>query len=208
MSFPQLARIVERYINENVTPIKPAERLDLFLSPYYGWALERLVESIRPDTSLGEAPEIPRYETSRGPGSTADVEYWTSRDVREVSRSHVNYVVADTIKWEQQAAYIIDTHSVVDAFVKNAGLGFAIPYIHNGQPHDYVPDFIIRLKTEPPIHLILETKGFDDLAEVKAAAAARWVGAVNADNRMGTWRYRIARNIEQVRKALDSFSEP
>jgi type III restriction enzyme len=155
---------------------------------------------------LGEAPEVPRYETSRGPGSTADVYYWTSRDVREVSKSHVNYVVADTIKWEQQAAYIIDTHSVVDAFVKNAGLGFAIPYIHNGQPNNYIPDFVIRLKTEPPIQLILETKGFDDLADVKAATAERWVAAVNADNRMGTWRYEIARNVERVRETLDSFS--
>jgi len=25
----------------------------------------------------------------------------------------------------------------VDTFVKNAGLGFAIPYLHNGQMHDY-----------------------------------------------------------------------
>jgi hypothetical protein len=47
----------------------------------------------------------------------------------------------------------------------------ALGYLHNGQPHDYVPDFIIRLKTAPVIHLILETKGFDDVAE----AAGRWV---------------------------------
>jgi hypothetical protein len=86
------------------------------------------------------------------------------------------------------AAYILDTHPGVEAFVKNAGLGFAIPYLHNGQPHDYVPDFIVRLKTEPMTHLILETKGFDELAEVKAAAAERWVAAVNADARYGTWR--------------------
>ena len=178
--FPQLVRIVQQYVNERVTPIAPAERVDLFLSPYYGWAIERLAESIRPDTAQGEAPEVPRYETSRGPGSTADVDYWTSKDVREIVRSHLNYVVADTKKWEQETAYIIDTHAIVEAFVKNAGLGFAIPYLHNGQPHDYVPDFIIRLKTTPTINLVLETKGFDDLAEVKAAAAQRWVSAVNA----------------------------
>src|SRR5439155_13613195 len=123
----------------------------------YGWAIERLLEAIGPDTSQGEAPEVPLYETNRGPGSTADVDFWTSREVREVLRSHVNYVVADTKQWEQSAAYFIDKHCGVAAFVKNAGLGFAIPYLHNGRRHDYVPDFLIRLQTDPPRHLILET---------------------------------------------------
>jgi len=40
------------------------------------------------------------------------------------------------------APYYIDTHPAVEAFVKNAGLGFAIPYLYNGQPHDYVPIFL------------------------------------------------------------------
>jgi type III restriction enzyme len=203
--FPQLVRIVQQYIREKVTPVPPAERVDLFLSPYYGWAIERLTGAIRPDASQGEAPEVPRYEVSRGPGSTADVDYWTSRPVREVLRSHVNYMVGDTKAWEQQAAQILDTHPAVEAFVKNSGLGFVIPYLHNGQGHEYLPDFIIRIAGTPDTHLILETKGFDDLAEVKAAAAERWIAAVNADGQFGTWRYAMARSVPQVRECLDGL---
>jgi type III restriction enzyme len=200
--FPQLARIVERFLADRVHPLPPAKLLDVALSPYYGWVIEALVGAITPDTSGGEAPELPRYETRRGQGTTAEVDFWTSRDVREVVRSHVNYVVADTAKWEQSAAYVLDTHSLVETFVKNAGLGFAMPYLHNGQTHDYVPDFIVRLGTDPPRHLVLETKGYDPLEEVKVAAARRWVAAVNADGSYGPWAYAIAKRIADVEPAL------
>jgi type III restriction enzyme len=196
--FPQLAAIISRYVEEKVRVQAPADIKDLFLAPYYGWLVERLIEAIRPDTSQGEAPEVPRYETHRGPGSTAEVDFWTSRDVREVTRSHLNYVVADTKQWEQSAAYYLDTHPAIDAFAKNAGLGFAIPYLHNGQMHDYMPDFMIRLKTGPPRHLVLETKGYDPLEEVKRAAAERWVAAVNADGRYGRWAYAVAKKVADI----------
>lgn len=201
--FPQLAAIVQKYFDQKVIPVKPAEKIDAFLSPYYGWVIERLTAAIKPDIRQGEAPEVPQYEMSRGPGSTADVDYWTSKDVRDVLRSHLNYVVADTKRWEQSAAYILDTHPRVESFVKNAGLGFAIPYLHSGQPHDYIPDFIVRLVGSPRAHLIIETKGFDELADVKAAAAQRWVAAVNADKTFGIWRYEMARSVSAVRDILD-----
>lgn len=201
--FPQLVRIVQRYLKEKVRPVKPAQLVDVSLSPYYGWVVERLAEAIRPDEGAGEVPEVPRYETSRGDGSTGEVDLWTSKEVREVVHSHLNYVVADTKKWEQSAAYTIDTHKAVEAFAKNAGLGFAIPYVHNGEPHDYVPDFIIRLKGAPDSYLILETKGFDELAEVKEEAARRWVKAVNADGKHGHWQYAIVRKLEDVQPKID-----
>jgi hypothetical protein len=59
--------------------------------------------------------------------------------------------------------------------------------------HDYLPDFLIRLKTWSPCHLILETKGYDPLEEVKKAAAERWIAAVNAEGSCGTLLYSIAK---------------
>jgi type III restriction enzyme len=121
-----------------------------------------------------------------------------------VVHSHLNYVVADTKQWEQSAAYFIDKHPGVAGFVKNAGLGFAIPYLHNGQMHDYLADFLIRLKVEPVCHLVLETKGYDPLEEVKRAAAERWVAAVNADGTFGRWQYAVAKKVADVKAILDA----
>lgn len=157
-----------------------------------------------PDTAEGEVSEIPRYESSRGPGSTEEVDFWTSREPREVMKCHLNYVVPDTQKWEQAAAYYIDSHAAVDAFVKNSGLG---PYLHNGQMQDYIPDFIIRLKTEPPVHLILETQGYDPLEEVKKAAAERWVDAVNADGTYGRWAYTLVKETTDVSGTIKAAAE-
>jgi type III restriction enzyme len=204
--FPQMRQIVDRYLREKVRPLPPAQTIDVFCSPYYGWVIEHLRDAIKPDVSQGEAPIVPIYESRRGPGSTAEVDFWTSREVREVVRSHVNYVVADTKTWEESAAYFIDTSDLVDAFVKNAGLGFAIPYFHNGEAHDYMPDFIVRLKTEPPLHLIIEVKGYDERAEVKAQAAQKWVDAVNADRTFGRWAYVVAKKPSDVKNLISSIA--
>ena len=198
MLFPQLGRIVTEYVDRHVRAVPPADKKDVFLSPYYGWLIERLLEAIRPDTSSGEAPEVPRYESNRGPGSTADVDFWTSRDVYEVVKSHLNFVVPDTLRWEQSAAYHIDRHPRTRAFAKNAGLGFYIPYLHNGQRHDYTPDYVVRLESDEPRYVVLEVKGWDPLEEVKRAAAEHWVAAVNADGQYGQWRYGIAKKPEDV----------
>jgi hypothetical protein len=92
--------------------------------------------------------------------------------------------------------------------VKNAGLGFAIPYLHDGQTHDYIPDFILRMASSSGArHLILETKGFDPLDEVKEAAARRWCAAVNADGRYGHWSFAMARNMGDIPYLIDEVRE-
>lgn len=201
--FPQMMHFAQHYLREKVEVLGGAKLLAVFLSPYYGMVVERLLASIRPDERAGEAPEVPRLETSRGAGSTQDVEFWTSREVYPVVKSHVNYVVADTAKWEQSAAFLLDGHPLVEAFVKNTGLGFAIPYLRDGEPHDYVPDFIVRLRTEPALHLILEVKGFDPLTDVKLQAAERWVRAVNAGHSHGRWDYALTKTVADIGKQIE-----
>jgi hypothetical protein len=41
--------------------------------------------------------------------------------------------------------------------------------------------------------LILKTKGYAPLQDVQAAAAERWVKAVNADGAFGRWPYRLVK---------------
>jgi len=108
------------------------------------------------------------------------------------------------------AAYYIDRHPMVDAVVKHAGMGFAIAYLYNGQMHDYILDLIVRLKTDPPVHVILETKEYDPREVVKSAAAQRCVDTVNTEGSYGQWRYAIAKETsdlpEIVAKVFDSVT--
>jgi type III restriction enzyme len=73
--------------------------------------------------------------------------------------------------------------------------------------HDYVPDFLIQLESGSNRYLILETKGFDPLKEIKEAAANRWCAAVNALGAFGTWEYQLAEKTSAVRQLLDQATQ-
>ncbi len=202
--FPQILPIVRRYLEEKVDPMAPTQRLDAFLSPYYGWLIERIVAAIQPDVGAGEAPEVPDIDRDR-PCDTAHVSVFTSKPVSEVIRSHLNYAVNDTGTWEQSATYLIDSHPVTAAVVKNHGLNFAIPYLHNGKPSEYLPDYLIRLVGEGERYLIAELKGadWDRTAEIKAQAAHRWCAAVNATGQFGHWDYYLAMGRHELVEHLN-----
>lgn len=196
--YPQFVTAVARFVSEKVDACRPATVTDVFLAPYYGLMVERLLGNIEPP---GGSCEGIRVERHRGPGSTTEVEYVTRREPFAVNKSHVNYVVPDS-QWERVAAYALDNHPSVRSFVKNSGLGFSIPYVHGGQGHDYMPDFIVRLIGEKPCYVIVETKGHDERIDEKRAAAERWVKAVNADGRYGQWRYLLLQDRARIAEEI------
>jgi type III restriction enzyme len=125
--------------------------------------------------------------------------------VRDTTRSHINYVIADS-GWEAQAAYYIDKHKYVAAFFKNTGKHFTIPYDVSGERHEFWPDFIIRLARDPNEYLVIETKGHDLFAEAKQQAAVRWCDAVNTDGRWGKWLFRMARSVPDVTYIMEAVA--
>jgi type III restriction enzyme len=201
--FPQMLEIVKQFVRDRVVVNDERTRVDAFLSPYWGYAIERLTEAIHPAAVDGEDVELPRYEQRRPIGSTADVDFWTAKKVKEVEHSHLNYVVQDS-KWEQSAAYHLDNSPHVVSFVKNQSLGFTIPYLHAGGDHEYIPDFLVTLTNGAT--LILETKGHDDLEGIKAQAAERWVRAVNADRGHGEWSYALVHNMNEIPALLEDLA--
>ena len=80
-------------------------------------------------------------------GTTAHVFGHTSKKTWPTKKSHINLVVADTDTWEQIAAKTLEKLPAVESYVKNAFLGFAIPYVDGGKERNYLPDYLVRLRT-------------------------------------------------------------
>ncbi len=98
----------------------------------------------------------------------------------------------------------------VIAYGKNQGLGFTIPYTLNGQSRNYVPDFLVKLRTpdSSPLTLVLEVSGEKLKEKTAKVETARdlWIPAVNSHGGFGKWAFLEVTNPweaqGQVRSAL------
>jgi len=82
----------------------------------------------------------------------------------------------------------------VESYVKNHNLGFFIPYTHEGEAHNYIPDFIVRLRAPgdaQPLNLIIEVSGEPKPEKAAKVETARtlWVPAVNNHGGFGRWAF-------------------
>jgi len=171
--------------------------------PFAEWLLKLVAIKKGSATGGGELAIIPHGAAGRG--STLYVDFHTTKPIYPVTRCHLNAMVADTNKWEQSAAFLLDSHPGVKRWVKNDRLGFTIPYRHRGLLHRYIPDFIVV--TDRAENVVIEVKGrVTDDADVKAKAAERWVEAVNRLGEHGVWRYLLVEDPGRVGEQLNAFT--
>jgi len=219
--FPQLLAIARRWMDECVTCKDDAFVQMLWLSEFKYDAADKLyraiVRSAGGDKGGHEGPgghAVPPllkpilrpYDTL---GSTRYVDFDTTRPTytTDPARCHISHVVADTGSWEQKLAQTLEDMEEVVCYVKNQGLGFTIPYTLSGEEHQYMPDFIARLKvrsddfsrqqttevatTSDLLNLIIEVSGEarKDKAAKVAAARDLWIPAINNHGGFGRWAF-------------------
>lgn len=142
-------------------------------------------------------------------GGTRHVFGKTSKEVYPTQKSHVNYVVADTDSWEQICAKALEQMPQVKHYVKNHFLGFKIPYVVDGEEHDYITDFIVVCEAPDGrlVHLIIEISGFsNDRTGNKDAKRLYtqnyWIPAVNNLKTYGEWAFIEIDDIDNIELAL------
>ena len=203
--FPRVAFSAKRFLSEKLDLKGDSQPCDILLvGEYMQAAISALFEAIRKgsNSKAREVAVIPQGPGGRG--NTLYVDFHTTKTIFPVDRCHLNAMVADTKKWEQSAAFLLDAHPGVTKWVKNDRLGFFIPYRHHGLPAKYVPDFIVG--TDADENVVVEIKGqVTDMADAKAKAAQRWVAAVNRLGDYGTWRYLFVTDPGRVGLMLNEF---
>ena len=75
-------------------------RCELGLEKYVQRMVERLRDGIVPDESEGEPPLMPILNRYKPIGTTADVDFKTTRPCHATGKSHIDQVVLDNLSWE------------------------------------------------------------------------------------------------------------
>jgi type III restriction enzyme len=194
--FPQVFSFVQQFVQKKVkyNDVDPKE---LGLEKYVTMIVERLRAAIHPDDSAGEPPLLPILNRYRPVGSTAGVDFVTTRKITQSLKSHINAVVLHS-GWEAEAASLLDGTDFVKWYARNDHLGLVIPYRHLEVDHSYEADFLVRLANDPM--LLLEIKGYEvhdrERNNAKFDAARRWVIAVNNTGDFGRWDFLVCRDLD------------
>jgi len=194
--FPQVYRIVTEYVDRKVSFNAGVDKRELGLKKYSRLLVERIRDGILPAAALESSPLLPVLNSFREYQSTSIVDFSTVRRVVSLSKSHLN-AAAVLSKEEEWAIEALEDFDFVDYFSPNDRRILTIPYEYLDVRHDYVPDFLVRVRGGRTV--MLEIKGYggevhhEDLVPAKNAAARKWVAALNNYGRFGQWAFEICR---------------
>jgi type III restriction enzyme len=199
--FPQLLNICDEWINGCVR-VDPGYSIGVLLesAERQHRAVEDMYNAIARQTGDGRPRMRALMRRFDPEGSTSDVRFLTHKVAVETAKSEVSHVVLDGKDgntWEQILSYECELNKDVAAYVKNDHLGFAIPYVHKGRTHSYVPDFLLRLvrlaDEDFDRTLIVEVSGGQKspgpTKEKARTAKDVWCPAVNNHGGYGRWGY-------------------
>lgn len=192
--FPQVLDISRDWLDRCVKCKDGTFPQLLLLTEWSLEAAEKIYRSIHLATA-GEERLVPILRTFSPVGSTRNVSFDTVKVVYQTDpeKCHLNYVVCDTYAWEEKLAQTLESMPEVQCYVKNERLGLFIPYVHEGRPGNYVPDYIVRIddRSEEPLNLIVEVSGMPQKQKKTKVWTAknRWVPAVNSHSGFGRWAF-------------------
>jgi type III restriction enzyme len=207
--FNRLKEIVEYWYNNKVTLLniqdEDYKKLLYFETPKT--IADHINRGINPHINTSEYIK-PVFNYYNKFGSTKYVGGNTSKDVYPTHKSHVNFVVMDS-EWEGICAKTLEELDEVESYVKNQFLGFAIPYVKEGEDHLYYTDFIARVTKQDGTmaNLMIEITGMNkDKIEKKWYVENRWLHAVNAVHEKydyDKWHFiEIANDVRDIKNQL------
>lgn len=215
--FPALVNVTRQWLDEKVTFASDTPAGVLLLAQPKARAAEAVFDAVVRYPDARQEIVLPIYRRFDGSGSTDDVSFLTRKVAIEATKSHVNLVVLDGLKgntWEETVAGLLEADDRVASYVKNDHLGFDIPYVYEGRSHRYIPDFLVRLITDPgdvTRTLIVEVSGgrkSPGPTAVKATTARdQWCTALNNDGAFGRWGYLEITTMLEAERMLDAAIE-
>lgn len=197
--FPQVLDIVRRWLAECLHLRGNAFLQLVLLSQHRAEAVDRIFGQIaNAESARGRAVVLPILGPHGAVGSTGQMNPWaTTRPLEQIhttapTKCHINRVVGHS-GWETRFAKQLETMDDVSRYVKNDHIDFTIPYVLDGIPRSYTPDFIVHLDDghEDPLQVLVEVSGEGRREkDVKTmTTATKWANAVNADGRFGRWAF-------------------
>ena len=144
------------------------------------------------------------YETAETPESV----YGPAR------KAHINYAHCDSA-WEVAVARQLDEMPAIKRWVRNRRLNWYIPYVTDGQPRRYYPDFIAvaALPDGKELNIVIEVKGQEDAEDrrKKQWTEDYWLPAVNRHPEFGpqvgkVWDYLYLNDAALAAKAAEPLN--